>query len=396
MHESFSVVISNQPLSRLLNGFIIFSSIFFFLYCFYTQVQNWDMLGYAASAINLENKDPAYIHDYVYTELRNYVSDEDFEKLTNGNNYRETMFKDPDAFIQQIPYYKIRIIFVGLIFILMSLGVNVFAAGHIISASAAALGFIIFFYAYKDITKPIFWVLIPFFFVLCGVQDAGQGVSADTLAFLWFGLISYSFINKHWLVFPLLAISTLIRTDMVVFVALVLSYYLIFRQEQRSCSCVTAVVTAILYISVNKIVGNYGWSTVFYYVFISDMQATHPEEFSMLGLSMEQYLTTITKKLSTILYENNFWIFVVNVFLQLILFFNLNSISLNKKEKLLILAKDPAISLTLISCGYIIVHYLLFPALWSRFFIGQYLIANFGLLYILSFLIKNNDSLEGS
>ena len=389
MHESSCVDISNKPLSRLLNGFILFSSVFFFLYCLYSQEHNWDMLGYAASAVSLEDKEPVYIHDYVYRELRHYASDEDFGKLTSGDRYRETMLKDPDAFIQQLPYYKIRIIFVGLIFILMSLGVNVFVAGHIISAAAAALGFIIFFYAYKKITEPIFWVLMPFYFILCGVHDAGQGVSADTLAFLWFGLICYSFINKHWSIFPLLAFSTLIRTDMVVFVALVLCYYFIFRPELRSRTLITAVITAILYICVNKVVGNYGWSTVFYYVFISDMQATHPGEFSKLGISMQQYLATVINNLSLILPENKFWLFVVNVLLQLILFLNLKSDSSNKKEKLKTLAKNPVISLTIICCGYIVLHYLLFPALWPRFFIGQYMIASLGLLYTLTCLLKN-------
>jgi len=389
MHESSCVEISNKPLSRLLSGFILFSSAFFFLYCLYSQEQNWDMLGYSASAVSIEDKDPAYIHDYVYRELRNYVSDEDFEKLTNGDSYRETMHKDPDAFIQQVPYYKIRIIFVSLIFILMSLGVNVFAAGHIISAAAAALGFIIFFYAYKKITEPAFWVLMPFYFILCGVHDAGQGVSADTLAFLWFGLICYSFINKHWAIFPLLVVSTLIRTDMVVFVALVLCYYFIFRPDLRSRSLITAVITAILYIFVNKVVGNYGWNTVFYFVFISDMQATHPDEFSKLGLSMQQYLATAMNNLRLILPENKFWLFVVNVLLQLILFLNLKSVSLNnKKEKIITLAMDPVISLTIICCGYIVLHYLLFPALWPRFFIGQYMIASLGLLYTLTCLLN--------
>jgi len=103
--------------NKLFSGFILFSSLFFFIYSLYDQEQNWDMLGYASSAISLESEDPVYIHDYVYNELRNYVSDEDFEKLTNGSSYRKTMFEDPDAFIQQIPYFKIRIVFVSLIFI---------------------------------------------------------------------------------------------------------------------------------------------------------------------------------------------------------------------------------------------------------------------------------------
>ena len=396
MHESHPVNnTSNKKMSsKVLSGFILFSSLFFFLYCLYDQEQNWDMLGYASSTLSLENEDPAYIHDYVYKELRNYVSDEDFDRLTNGSSYRKTMFQDQDAFIQQIPYFKIRIVFVSLLFILVSLGVHVFTAGHIISAASAALGFVVFFYAYKKITRPSLWILLPFLFVLSGVLTTGQKVTPDTLAFLWFGLICHSFINRHWSIFPLLALSTLIRTDMVVFVALVLCYYFIFSPKLRIRAGITAVVTIILYVSVNKLIGNYGWSTVFYYVFTSDMQATHPEEFSKLGLSIQQYFSAITQRLGSILYENAFWLFVVNASLQLILFLEQKGLSANKKEKLVLLAKNPAIALTLISWVYIVIHYLLFPALWTRFFIGQYMIANFGLLYILTCLLNKNDSMN--
>jgi hypothetical protein len=118
------------------------------------------------------------------------------------------------------------------------------------------------------------------------------------------------------------------------------------------------------------------------------MQATHPGEFSKLGISMQQYLATVINNLSLILPENKFWLFVVNVLLQLILFLNLKSDSSNKKEKMIALTKNPVISLTIICCGYIVLHYLLFPALWPRFFIGQYMIASIGLLYTLTCLLK--------
>ena len=92
---------------------VIFASLLFFAFSISSPDQNWDILGYSASAISLENNDPAFIHDYVYGELQNYGTESERKKLMAGSEYAATMHNDSNAFFQQIPYYKIRIIFVG-------------------------------------------------------------------------------------------------------------------------------------------------------------------------------------------------------------------------------------------------------------------------------------------
>ncbi len=391
--KSQSISSFNNMLNKLCYIFIIFSSLFFFLVCMNSQDQNWDMLGYAASALTLDNQEPEIVHEYLYRELQNYVSEEDFEKLTKKDSYRKLMSEDSDAFNQQIPYYKIRIVFVGLIFILVSLGVNIFTAGHVITAAAAALGLVVFFHAYRNEIKPVFFrALLPLLFVLTGVIDAGQKTSADSLAYCWLGLICYAFIRKHWAVFPLLVLSVLIRTDMVIFVLLVLTYYFAIKPEWRVQACVSVAATAVLYFGVNELVGNYGWSTVFYFVFISDMLATHPLEFSNLGVSLQQYFTVVLRNSIKVVNEDRFWVFVLNVLLQLILFFRMKNFKSLNKKTIIELMENPVTALTMISCGYIAIHYLLFPVLWSRFFIGQYMIAALGLIYILTRLIERDTA----
>jgi hypothetical protein len=56
------------------------------------------------------------------------------------------------------------------------------------------------------------------------------------------------------------------------------------------------------------------------------------------------------------------------------------------------LFKNPALTLTLLSLCYIVLHYFIFPILDSRFFIAQYLIATLGLLSISTSLMQKNDS----
>ena len=211
---------SDAILSRFLHGVILFSACFFFLYGAHFQTQNWDMLGYVASALSLSNEMPSEIHGQVYEGLRQYVSADEFEILTQESSYREAMYADPSLFLKQVPYYKIRIIYIGLICLLASAGVNIFLATHMIAAFAAALGFLVFFYAFRGIIERATWPVIPILFFLAGGLDIGQSASPDSLAFLSFSLISFSLIRKHWSIFPLLALSVFVRTDMIVLVAL--------------------------------------------------------------------------------------------------------------------------------------------------------------------------------
>ena len=347
------------------------------------------MLGYAASAVSLENNDPEFIHTYVYSELNNYGTESEREKLITGSDYAVTMRHDTDAFYQQIPYYKIRILFVGLIYLLINFGINAFTAGHIVAAAAGALGMLVYFYGFKNHVNPIFWIMFPLLFVLCGAFDTSQYITADTLAFLWIGLLSLAFIKKHWMIFPLIALSVLVRTDLAVLVAITLAYMFFFWPNAKRSATITAIAAGILYVSVNKLVGNYGWSTVFYYVFISDMTATHPAEFSQLGISFQQYFYQVIRNLIWIFYENEFWLFIVFLFIQLLLFYCLTNPSLSFWLRLRQYLADPVISLTLISCIYVGLHYILFPAMWTRFFLGQYMITALGLLYTISLLVNS-------
>lgn len=389
MHEPIQTRSESVTLANKIYLFvIILASLLFFAFCVTSPDQNWDMLGYSASAISLESNDPEYIHNYVYGELQNYGTESERTKLIGGSNYETTMHDDANAFYQQIPYYKIRIIFVGLIYLFVNFGINIFTAGHVIAAAAASIGLIVYFLGFRDYIKPNFWIMIPLFFVLCGIFDASQYVTADTLAYLWVGLISVTFVRKHWAVYPLIALSVLVRTDLAVLVAITLSYIFFFWPNSRVKALITAVVGGVLYLSVNKFAGNYGWSTVFHYVFISDMTATHPAVFSQLGISFQQYIYHLTSNLIWIFYESEFWLFTVFILIQYLLFYYLTDSGSSYFDKLNQYLTDPIVSLTLISGIYVLLHYLLFPAMWTRFFLGQYMIGALGLLYTITLLIN--------
>lgn len=386
------LVKNNKVESTVAHIYIICVSILLFAYTFHTPIQNWDMLGYAASAISIENTDVDYVHSTVYDQFKLYASDEEFIELTNDHSYRKVMFSDPEAFYQQIPFYKIRILFTLLILGLVKLGVNIFVASHIITAASTCIGILVFYYAFRKYIHPFFWSVVPIFFILFGGHDVARMITADSLAFLWIGLICYTFLEQKWLAFfALLVLSILIRTDMLVLIGLFTLHLFIFKKDLRIASLFTLVLSVLTFIFINKYTGNYGWSTVFYYALVSDMMATHPEVYSTYGISITQYLKALLSNLSLFFYDIPTIFFEAVVFLQFNILLLTREDNTSYKSYIMRLLNSPMFTLTLISVCYVLSHYLLFPLLDSRFFIGQYLITGIILLVFITRLTEKKS-----
>jgi hypothetical protein len=364
-----------------------FAVIVLFFVAIKKPIQTWDILGYIAVVESQKSTQKNDIHSAVYNALKNYATDEEFNDLVNSSDYRKTMFEDADAFNQQIPFYKMRIIFIALISLFSAFGLNLFFASHLVVAASAVLGFIAFYYAYRKLIHPALWLVAPMFFIVLDGLSIARMVTADPLAFLWVGLISYAFIHKKWLfLFGLLVSSVLVRTDLLLLVAIMLTYLIIFKTELRLASGVTLIASIGAYWFANNYADNYGWSTVFYYAIISDMTATHPLEYSSIVITLSQYLSEVLSNLSGFIDEPPLLFFLTLVLLQFILVFILRDT--NIKLFIAEVNKQKPFVLTIMSILYVTAHYLLFPVLENRFFVAEYLIALFGFLVVISNLLQ--------
>ena len=371
----------SRLLSNIADWFMLALCLGLFVFAIKSPIQNWDMLGYAASVVTIENTDKDYIHKYVYQQYKAYATPEEFKELTETSSYRKTMSQNAEAFNQQIPFYKIRIILVLLVFFLVKLGVNIFVASHLITAAFTCLGILVFYDAFRKRILPAFWIVIPIFLVGFGIVDVARMVTADSIAFLWVALICYTFLNSKWKTFfLLLATSVLIRTDMIFLIGLFSGYFILFRPELRLIAITTLLASIGIYLSINSYANNYGWSTVFYYAVISDMEATHPLEYSSIGVSIEQYLSAVKSNLAKFFPSRAISLFAIAIFLQVTIF----AASLRRKLSFALVFRGilnhPILLLTTISILYIIIHYILFPLLFERFFIGYYMIGALGFL----------------
>ncbi|MBI3195647.1 MAG: hypothetical protein HYZ34_14445, partial [Ignavibacteriae bacterium] len=83
------------------------------VYAYYKPFYNWDMIPYIASARTFEQHDKKQLHDEVYAEVKISVPTHVFSELTQGE-YRQTMLNDAEAFYQQLPFYKPKLLYVWL------------------------------------------------------------------------------------------------------------------------------------------------------------------------------------------------------------------------------------------------------------------------------------------
>lgn len=107
---------------------------------------NWDILPYVASVYSLESTDTNSIHKNTYEIVKSTLPEQAYLLLVSNNKYREEMHQCSKCFYQQLPFYKIRPLYVALIYILYKLGINIIVSSFVISSISCLLISVICFF----------------------------------------------------------------------------------------------------------------------------------------------------------------------------------------------------------------------------------------------------------
>jgi len=354
----------NSPFQLIATIWVMACAAAFFLYALANPLAEWDMLAYYASVEALSNGDPYTIHDKVYGELESRVSAEKFEEISNSNHYRSVMYQDPLAFYEQIPFYSIRISFNSLLEAIHRLGVSIYDAGHWVSASAFVFAFLLLWGALNDRMHPVAQMIFPVMFYKYTMElDVIRQILADSLASVWVVFMCMAYLRKSWLLLPVIALSVLVRVDLIIFSGLLLLLLFATEGKQRFLSLsVCGAVLVGFFVAVQNWAGSYGWHTLYYFAIISDMMGTHPSVYGEIGFTLEEYLraTFLTDRWVSKMYL----VTVVFAVLTMIFWKSRQIGEFNRR-----LCRISGICLM-----YIAVHYLVFPQMYFRFFLSQNLI----------------------
>lgn len=309
---------------------------------------DWDMIAYVAAAYDEDGLKGPELSSTTYADIRQEVTSKKFSSLTEGN-YRATVFNDPNSLEQQLPFYKIKIVYVELIRALKNFGISYPKATYVVSAFFASASICIL--AALSAEFGVYTLLVPFIAAFAGFDSLARGSSPDAIACFFALLATYSFARRSIFVYPLAGLMPLVRTDLIILSVLLMIFD--FVRKKRFYPILAGIVGVTSYAAVNKLAGSYGYLTLFNFTFIGldpyprDMKLSH--EF---WLYLKPYLDCLPKLVShrhAIVYPLLFY-----------------SLVIRKDYKIL---SSEMYAVTMIAVLYMLSHLALFPVYDERFFV---------------------------
>ncbi|MDH3217775.1 MAG: hypothetical protein OEN01_16125 [Candidatus Krumholzibacteria bacterium] len=337
-------------------------------------IHNWDMIAYAASAKRFEVNDGAALHSFVYEELRQSVPAETYDTLTRGR-YRQVVSQDAHAFSQQLPFYQVRLLYITAIFLLAKVGVNIFAATHLVSALSVALGTWLMLFTFRPHVDTLYLYVLPVAGVVLGLPFVARYSTPDGLSFLMVCLTTYLLMRGHRGVFGILPLCVLARLDLIIFVVLVW-IHLWRLGRSRLTAAFSLLATMLIYVGLKKYYGYYDWVTVYYFTFVQTL--THPADVAV-DFGLADYLQALTSGVEGAIKSKPFLVYIgLMVMSGFVVVRRLGprvAGGVTSRYMLFLLVS---------SFVYVIFHFAFFPDMSERFFIGQYMLATGVLFFLIS------------
>ncbi len=356
------------------NVFIFIYSIFILLagaYSFLRPEYNWDILPYIASAYSLETHDTAAIHDKAYSEIKNRVSEKKYAELTSSSIYRDSMTSCSKCFAEQLPFYKIKVLYVLLIYILYKTGINIVSAAVLVPAvSYILLNFICFLWLRKIINKNTVLVVTSiiisvFPFMLNSAADSTPNMLSALIIFFSMYLL---IVNKNlYASLTLMLLSISARPDNIILLSLILLIMYFIRFEGIKANKIVLILIFIISAGIFKFAdiwsGNYSWKILFEHSFAD--RIINPAEHIPV-FNSEMYFNAFTKWAGLLGFSN----FPI----QLLIFFLVVLILSGLKFKQIFSNIDSAVIMAL--WASILFHFLIYPIIEDNYFIPQYLVTD--------------------
>jgi len=236
---------------------------------------DWDVLGYVGCALELTESDSATIHARAYADVRASVPAAVYADLVGRNPYRRDVAAEPQHFRQQLPFYRARVLYVGLIFALGTLGLSLTQAAVLVStASAVLLGLLVFRWVARYVGGVGGGLASALILVAAGLLDAARATTPDALSAALLVLALYLWLERRCARAALVVagLSLLVRSDALVPVLAVL---VVARRQGVGPFALTArrgVLTGAVLggvcLAATLLLRAHGWWTVFHHSFL--------------------------------------------------------------------------------------------------------------------------------
>lgn len=317
---------------------------------FLHPINNWDLIGYIASALRNSGMSGAELHVATYAELRRSLPPDQFAELTEQGAYFSGVYRDPEALKQHLPFYRIRPLYVLLVQGLAAITQSLTLAIYVISAVSAAGLCLLTGWLLRQSMPVVPWIVAGAGLVvvlsLGSVVQLARLSTPDALFSLCALAALASFYRARSVAMGLVMVLPLIRTDAVILSVLV-AVLLLVERDRRVLYYVAVAVSGALYLWVNAYFGNYGHAVLFNFSLIPGQRTPYPATLEV-AKDVSVYLEVYQREALAMLTR---WI-------PYILLSSAGAAAFERFRKGRI---GPEARLALVAIAYVVLHFLAFP-----------------------------------
>jgi hypothetical protein len=257
---------------------------------------NWDMLGYVGASLSGGGVSPEEIHRRAFAIVRENVSDSTWGWLTAGNPYRRTVAADPQAYVQQLPYYSSKPGYVALVHLGSRIGLNPVTATVWLSRAAYLLIGLSLWWWLRGVIGAVSAVPVTMLaMAMPTMLNLAKLSTPDGLSVLLTLNAVLLLVDRSRLLAGcgLLLLSIPIRLDNVLWVGLLAMYLVLEDRRRWRVMAGWVAASGLLVIAIERWSGFYGWRHLLYTNFVERLTYPATEHGAV---SIAQYLGILIRQ----------------------------------------------------------------------------------------------------
>jgi hypothetical protein len=266
---------------------------------------NWDMIGYAGVALERAEPGAAALHRRVFDGLEQWASPGGLRSLTQADEFRRTVAADAVSLQELLPLYRNKPLYIATVRMMVTAGMDVYAALHLLSALCAALGLWLVAVGFQRM--PAWGMLaLPPVAALAGLATVARLATPDAMAFAGVALAALLMIRRSRALAFVLPLLPLVRPELVVF-SLLVALWWAFRGG-RARALAAGIVAGVVFVLLKQLGGAYGWERLFWFTFVD--VSPYPARLEP-DLTVTFYLRRVAIGVKLWLMQREFWVLVV-------------------------------------------------------------------------------------
>ena len=352
----------------LLLTFYFLCILFIATYAFQRPYYNWDTLPYMGVVLSYENDNPEFIHDSVYAIAQDQMPSATYKQVIDTSmDYKKRMFENRYDFYNTLPFYVVKPLYTGMIYLFYKAGVPLLRATVLPSIIAYVLIGLLLFLWLQTYVQLLFAFLASLLTMLSApMLELVKTSSPDCLA-AFLLLTAFYFIIKRkslFIMFLFLLLSVFARLDNIIpcfFILSLLAFTDKWKEKLALKKYVAMIFIVIIgYILVTSSALKYGWGLLYYPSFAKHLNLSYQASTTF---SFKDYFGLFYTHIISAFFFTHFIVFVL---LALIVFIDTSSFkfkSLRFEQSLLIV-----IFLSIAT------RFILQPIIADRFYVVYYLL----------------------